>query len=95
MKLSKDNEIRIKEVDNGAIIQCFEETIDENGDPWTKTYNTIIEGKTNSYGTRKEYMDYLVELFDEVADILGYSYNKHEEWNLDIKRKKNRNFGRE
>lgn len=95
MKLSKDNEIRIKEVDNGVIIQSFEETTDENGDPWTKTYNIVIEGVNCGYGMRKKYLEYLATLLDEITDILGYSYNKHEEWNLDIKIKKNRDFGKE
>lgn len=96
MKISKNNEVRIKLADNGVVIQSFELDTDEKGEPWTKEYLNVVAGEPDgTFGDRKEYVDFMVEMLEEIADQLGYLYQKHKEWNLEIKREKNPDYGAE
>lgn len=93
MEIKKDNELRIKFIDNGAILQRFEEDLDEKGDVWIRELITSVNGEPDDYpNCRGEYVKFMVNLLNEIADQLGYHYNKHEKWNLEIKQKKNRDY---
>lgn len=78
MKLNKENTIEIQKVDNGYIVKmvyCERET--ENG-------TRICQEEVKVFSETDNETQNMIDMFHQVAEYLGVSYDKYSKNNLNI-----------